>query len=108
LPPKRIYAISSYPSAGIYALHAPFPSHWRCASDPDQGNYFQIATHIDAVSHISLGGDTHFLINSHLASAPALRQIVAKVLKAVPTQTITHLDASVAHLTGAPSRYCLC
>jgi hypothetical protein len=41
-----------------------------------------------------------FGINSHPANEHALRQIMAKVMKAIPCDSITHLDArAAAHLT---------
>jgi hypothetical protein len=40
--------------------------------------------------------DDLFLINTHPTNAPALCQILVKVLKALPPHAITYLDAGIA------------
>jgi hypothetical protein len=76
------------------ALRAWFPD-----GRVDSG-WFHAATSPDAVSQITAGRPV-FIIKTEPATKPALRQIMTKVLKALPTQTITHLDASDAHLAAA-------
>ncbi|KAJ7664550.1 hypothetical protein DFH06DRAFT_1470872 [Mycena polygramma] len=66
---------------------------------PRDGSHFRIATYAEAITHVGFSRDTLFALNSHPAGAPALRQIMTKVLKAVPLQSLTTLDASNAHFT---------
>ncbi|KAK6980653.1 F-box domain-containing protein [Favolaschia claudopus] len=43
--------------------------------------------------------DGHFMINTHPRNAPALRQILSKILKALPSQSLTFLDATQAQFS---------
>ncbi|KAJ7914106.1 hypothetical protein B0H13DRAFT_452087 [Mycena leptocephala] len=64
---------------------------------------FRIRTYAHEAMHgVRFDKDSIFAISSFPADAPSsgtMCQIMAEVLKALPTQTITHLDASEAYLT---------
>ncbi|KAJ7910866.1 hypothetical protein B0H13DRAFT_2011133 [Mycena leptocephala] len=64
---------------------------------------FRIRTYAHEAMHgVHFDKDSIFAINSFPTDAPspgAICQIMAEVLKALPTQTITHLDASEVYLT---------
>ncbi|KAJ7504972.1 hypothetical protein B0H11DRAFT_1980050 [Mycena galericulata] len=66
---------------------------------PDDGNFYA-AVYLDPTRPARLGEDVFFGINTHPANAPGLRQIITKVLKTLPTDAITHLDATAAHATA--------
>ncbi|KAJ7652681.1 hypothetical protein DFH06DRAFT_1475093, partial [Mycena polygramma] len=74
-------------------LTAPHPS------EAGERGHFLTAVYADAIFPGLFSRDVLCSLNAHPASAPAQRQIIIKVLKALPTTMITHLDAGSAHLT---------
>ncbi|KAJ6517345.1 hypothetical protein C8R47DRAFT_1087080 [Mycena vitilis] len=68
---------------------------------PRDASHFRIATYAETVTHVNFSRETLFALNSHPVGAPALRQIMTKVLKTVPLQALTTLDASNTYFTPA-------
>ncbi|KAJ7451964.1 hypothetical protein FB451DRAFT_1283294 [Mycena latifolia] len=85
----------------LRAPGAPIPTLLKLRAPPgDDETHFQMAISTTR-SFPAQEADVVFSLNTHPASAPALRQIMTKVLKTLPVHGITHLDASSASLTVA-------
>ncbi|KAJ7124318.1 hypothetical protein C8R44DRAFT_852233 [Mycena epipterygia] len=86
----------------LCARSAPIPTMLAIRvprSDQENISHFSTAAYLEPTFPAGLSRDKLFGINSHPDNARALRQIMTKVLKTLPTQAITHLDAGSAHLT---------
>ncbi|KAJ6477897.1 hypothetical protein C8R47DRAFT_1139764 [Mycena vitilis] len=81
----------------LCASGAPIPLALALRSSLDSHQYFSAATYADA-SQI-LDREVLFEISALPASDPALRQIITKVLRAMPTKTLTTLDATYVNFT---------
>ncbi|KAK7006733.1 F-box domain-containing protein [Favolaschia claudopus] len=73
----------------------------------EESQHFCIATYPDAEPIISLDQKPLLLLNSHPSNARDLRLVMTKVLKALPTDSITHLDAHGANLPRVSWRLAL-
>ncbi|KAJ7473165.1 hypothetical protein B0H11DRAFT_1343373 [Mycena galericulata] len=92
VPVRKHLRAPGAPTAKVLALQVQ-------AHDDGDTRYFLATTYANTILPARLAGDVLFGINSHPADAPSLRQIMTKVLNAIPTQTITHLDAGAARFT---------
>lgn len=84
----------------LHARNAPLaPSLALVASRGGIGTHFAVTCYPDRTARFGSDEDSVFVIRSDPTNAPALRQIMIKVLKVLPTGAITFLDATRAHLT---------
>ncbi|KAJ7504860.1 hypothetical protein B0H11DRAFT_1979663 [Mycena galericulata] len=108
----ELYPLGIHTGADIRNILVPVRKHLRAAGAPipklltlsgspvdDTGGHFLAAVYLDPNRPASLGDNALFAINAHPNSVPALRQIMIKVLKMIPTHEITHLDACGTHFT---------
>ncbi|KAF7358010.1 F-box domain-containing protein [Mycena venus] len=117
LPPSTrllLYPLGITGGVDVRDILIPLRKHLRAPGAPiattlvlrvplDDGTVinFRTTTYLNEAAYTGFDLDGLFGINSHPAGAPALRQIMAKVLKALPTQSITYLDIGSARLTYA-------
>ncbi|KAJ7503227.1 hypothetical protein B0H11DRAFT_1984573 [Mycena galericulata] len=99
--------------ADIRDILVPLRKHLRAAGAPvprmlsicvprreaDHSNFFA-AVYPHSPRPTRFDDDVLFAINGHPKNARALRQIMTKVLKTLPADAITHLDATGTHFTG--------
>ncbi|KAJ7494815.1 hypothetical protein B0H11DRAFT_1802355 [Mycena galericulata] len=99
--------------ADIRDILVPLRKHLRAAGAPiprmlsicvprreaDHSNFFA-AVYPHSPRPTRFDDDVLFAINGHPENARALRQIMTKVLKTLPADVITHLDATGTHFTG--------
>ncbi|KAJ7642381.1 hypothetical protein DFH06DRAFT_608242 [Mycena polygramma] len=83
----------------LRASGAPIPLRLALRTSLRGHSYFRAVTYVDANPNEYGEREVLFEISVHPASAPALRQIITKVLKALPTKTLTTLDATFVRFT---------
>ncbi|KAJ7089376.1 hypothetical protein C8R44DRAFT_892334 [Mycena epipterygia] len=98
------------PLRKISVLAAPIPTTLSIRvprSNQENISHFSTATYLEPTFPAGLAREKLFGINSHPDYARVLLQIMTKVLKTLPSQEITHLNAGSAHLTVSSWRITL-
>ncbi|KAJ6464780.1 hypothetical protein C8R47DRAFT_68080 [Mycena vitilis] len=83
----------------LRASGAPIPFRLALRTSLRGHSYLRAVTYVDANPNEWGEHEVLFEISAHPASADALRQILTKVLKALPTKTLTTLDATFVRFT---------
>ncbi|KAJ7132703.1 hypothetical protein C8R46DRAFT_1362525 [Mycena filopes] len=98
--------------ADIRPILIPLHKHLRARTPPatalsiyskpsSDDNYQSLLIDLYPDARPTFRDDALFTIIAHPTGMPALRQVLAKVLKAIPMQSVTHLAAGNAFLTAA-------
>jgi hypothetical protein len=85
----------------LRAPGAPLPAVLVLSAPRDASTHFSASCFLNEADYRTFDFDGLFLINTHPTNAPGLRQILVKVLKALPSHAITYLNAGMAWLTSS-------
>ncbi|KAK6988091.1 F-box domain-containing protein [Favolaschia claudopus] len=99
----QLYTQSVNNGSHVRDILLPIRRHLRAPGAPlTQTLVLQAPFIAGSIAHCSAAldeWDGHFMINTHPRNAPALRQILSKVLKALPSHSLTFLDATQAQFS---------